>query len=173
MERVNDLKNVRKHKKYPNLKAGRKAFNNMFDRTLYNPDYTDVDVSDEFSNLTSFLDWHEKNYEENWQLDKDILNPGSREYSPQNCMYVPAEVNQLFKTTKPGKYMKGVEASGKKFKAYCSVEGKKICLGTYPTEYEAHKEYLKWRKERLIYLSIKYKNHQKLSTALLKHANKL
>jgi hypothetical protein len=62
MKRVNNLKNVRKHNDYPNLKAGRKAFNNMFDRTLYNPDYADVTISDEFSNLTSFLDWHEKNY---------------------------------------------------------------------------------------------------------------
>ena len=173
MERVNDLKNVREHKDYPNLKAGRKAFNNMFDRTLYNPDYSDVDVSNEFSNLTSFLDWHDQNYVKDWQLDKDILNPYSREYSPQNCMYVPPEVNQLFKSTKPGKYMKGVEASGKKFKAYCSVDGKKICLGTYPTELEAHKVHMKWRKARLIELAEKYKEYEKLSAALLEHANKI
>lgn len=178
MNRVNNLKNVREHKNYPNLKAGRKAFNNMFDRTLYNPDYADVTISDEFSNLTSFLDWHEQNYHEveeskKWQLDKDILTPGSREYSPQNCMYVPPEVNQLFKSTKPGKYMKGVEASGKKFKAYCSVDGKKICLGTYPTELDAHKVHMKWRKARLIELAEKYKEYEKLSAALLENANKI
>ncbi|WP_405125407.1 hypothetical protein ACI51W_02415 (plasmid) [Pseudomonas marginalis] len=59
--------------------------------------------------------------------------------------------------------MKGVEASGKKFKAYCSVDGKKIFLGIYHTELEAHKEYLKWRKARLIYLSIKLKPIQSLA----------
>jgi hypothetical protein len=41
-------------------------------------------------------------------------------------MYVPPEVNQLFKSTKQGKYMKGVEASGKWFRAYCSVDGKRF-----------------------------------------------
>ncbi|MCF8580469.1 hypothetical protein L2X67_11630 [Enterobacter ludwigii] len=178
MNRVNNLKNVREHKDYPNLKAGRKAFNNMFDRTLYNPDYADVTVSDEFSNLTSFLDSHEQNYHEveeskKWQLDKHILTPGSCEYSLQNCMYVPPEVNQLFKSTKPGKYMKGVEASGKKYKAYCSVDVKKICLGTYPTELEAHEVHMKWCKARLIELAEKYKGFEKLSAALLEHANKI
>lgn len=176
MVRNNDLKNVREHKDYPNLKKGRKTFNNMFDRTLYNPDYADVTISGDFSSLTSFLDWNEENYDpdwEDWQLDKDILNPGAREYSPQNCMYVPPEVNQLFKSTKSGKYMKGVEASGKKFKAYCSVDGKKICLGTYPTELEAHKVHMKWRKARLTELAEKYKEYEKLSAALLEHAKKI
>ncbi|WP_336286124.1 hypothetical protein [Cronobacter dublinensis] len=173
MERVNDLKNVREHIDYPHLKEGRKAFNNMFDRTLYNPDYADVSIGEGFSKLTLFLDWHEQNYEEHWQLDKDILNPCSREYSPQNCMYVPPEVNQLFRSTKPGKYMKGVEASGKKFKAYCSVDGKKICLGTYPTEFEAHEVHMRWRKARLIELAEKYKEYEKLSAALLEHAKKI
>jgi hypothetical protein len=88
-------------------------------------------------------------------------------------MYVPPEVNQLFKSTKQGKYMKGVEASGKWFRAYCSVDGKKICLGSYSTELEAHEVHLKWRKSRLIELAEKYKEHEKLSAALLEHANKI
>jgi hypothetical protein len=176
MERVNNLKNVRKHNDYPNLKAGRKAFNNMFDRTLYNPDYADVTISDEFSNLTSFLDWHEKNYHDveeskKWQLDKDILTWFTRVLTTK--LYVSPEVNQLFKSTKQGKYMKGVEASGKWFRAYCSVDGKKIGLGSYSTELEAHEVYLKWRKSRLIELAEKYKEHEKLSAALLEHANKI
>ncbi|WP_201491184.1 hypothetical protein [Escherichia coli] len=113
------------------------------------------------------------NYVEGWHLDKDILNPGAREYSSQNCMYVPPEVNQLFKSTKPGKYMKGVEASGKKFKAYCSVDSKKKCLGTFSTELEAHEVHMKWRKARLIELAEKYKEYKKLSVALLNHANNI
>ncbi|EPG9044463.1 hypothetical protein PGN83_06255 [Klebsiella aerogenes] len=61
MERVNDLKNVREHIDYPHLKEGCKAFNNMFDRTLYNPDYADVSIGEGFSKLTLCLDWHEQN----------------------------------------------------------------------------------------------------------------
>ncbi len=173
MKRNNDLKRIRTHNDYPTLKTGRKSFNNMFDRTLYNDDYHDVTISTEFSNLSLFLKWHEVNYVEGWHLDKDILNPGAREYSSQNCMYVPPEVNQLFKSTKPGKYMKGVEASGKKFKAYCSVDSKKKCLGTFSTELEAHEVHMKWRKARLIELAEKYKEYKKLSAALLNHANNI
>jgi hypothetical protein len=50
---------------------------------------------------------------------------------------------------------------------------KKICLGTYSTELEAHEVHMKWRKSRLIELAEKYKEHEKLSAALLEHANKI
>jgi hypothetical protein len=49
----------------------------------------------------------------------------------------------------------------------------KIGLGSYSTELEAHEVYLKWRKSRLIELAEKYKEYEKLSAALLEHANKI
>ncbi|WJS31144.1 hypothetical protein [Escherichia coli] len=91
MKRNNDLKRIRTHNDYPTLKTGRKSFNNMFDRTLYNDDYHDVTISTEFSNLSLFLKWHEVNYVEGWHLDKDILNPGAREYSdPTHVIWTQA-----------------------------------------------------------------------------------
>lgn len=61
----------------------------MCELWLYSPEY--------------FYDWLEvayyevKGYEDKMQLDKDILVPGNRIYSPQRCVFVPNELNNDFR----------------------------------------------------------------------------
>lgn len=44
------------------------------------------------------------------QLDKDILNPGNKEYSPDNCIFVTQDINLLLNSRAKcrGKYPQGV-----------------------------------------------------------------
>lgn len=61
------------------------------------------DVTCEFRDYQEFAEWcqDQQNYlskEENgtyWRLDKDILVPFNRAYSPDTCCFVPNEINAL------------------------------------------------------------------------------
>lgn len=65
------------------------------------PTYSDVTVCDEWCNYQNFAKWYNENvYEapgEKLCLDKDILYPGNKIYSPKTCRLVPDGINQLFK----------------------------------------------------------------------------
>lgn len=59
--------------------------------------YSDCFVCDEWKYLSNFKRWFDDNYIECYELDKDILVNGNREYSPNNCCFVPKEINNLIK----------------------------------------------------------------------------
>lgn len=64
------------------------------------PTYSDVIVCDEWCNFQKFAKWYNDNvYEckEKLCLDKDIIVPKNKIYSPETCRLVPDSVNQLFK----------------------------------------------------------------------------
>jgi hypothetical protein len=54
-------------------------------------------VCNEWHNFQNFAEWFCKNYcdasMDKWQLDKDIIVPGNRVYSPETCCFVPNAVN--------------------------------------------------------------------------------
>lgn len=68
--------------------------------------YLDVTISEKFSEKERFVEWC--HYERNssvkdklgtyYELDKDIVNPTVRQYSEENCVFVPREVNQFFRS---------------------------------------------------------------------------
>ena len=64
------------------------------------PTYKGCSVDEYWHNFQNFGDWFEKNYNtetmEGWQLDKDIICPDCRVYSPKNCVFVPQEINSMF-----------------------------------------------------------------------------
>ena len=58
-----------------------------------NPTYTGCSVCDEWLTFSNFKRWMEK---QDWQgkcLDKDLLIPGNKVYSPDNCALVDAATN--------------------------------------------------------------------------------
>lgn len=64
--------------------------------------YKEVTVCDEWHNFQTFAKWFDKNYytvlDQRMELDKDILNPNSKQYNPNNCCFVPKDINTLFVT---------------------------------------------------------------------------
>jgi hypothetical protein len=90
-------------------------------------------------------DWHGK------CLDKDIIAPGSKLYSPDTCAFVLNATN-LFVTARDasrGEYPTGVnlcKPTGK-YRAYCEnlFIGKKEHWGYFLTPEEAHES---WRKRK-------------------------
>lgn len=63
-------------------------------------EYRDCFVCDSWKNFQNFAKWYDENYyevpNESMQVDKDILNNGSKLYSPETCLIVPKRINQLF-----------------------------------------------------------------------------
>lgn len=84
-------------------------------RSKKNESYKDCYVNDYFHNFQNFADWHYKNYPSDggsYQLDKDILFDGNREYHPEKCIYVTAKQNSIKAHEKRMKPTKVVDPDG-------------------------------------------------------------
>lgn len=118
--------------------------------------YTDTEICDEWLCYENFENWYNDNYYnigEQLYLDKDIISKGNKIYSPQNCVFVPRCINNLFTTRRlnRGKNPIGVnkKESDSKYCAKCNEYGKSITLGYFDTVTEAFDIY-KIEKERYI-----------------------
>lgn len=104
--------------------------------------------------LSNFKAWMETQDWEGKQLDKDLLVPGNKLYSPETCVFVDQRVNTFIteSTSARGKFMIGVsyEKSSNRFVAQCwsVVERKNIRIGRYRTEQEAHQAWLSFKLEQ-------------------------
>ena len=108
------------------------------------PTYKDCKVCSEWHTFSNFEKWFNENYVEGWQLDKDLLVKGNREYAPSKCCFLPLAVNSFLtsKKTLRGRYVIGVSKScdNKKFIATLGCLNKPH-LGTFDTEAEAFNAY--------------------------------
>lgn len=126
------------------------------------PTYIGVTCSDNFKSYSYFYEWcqsqvgfdNRDSQGRSWHLDKDILIKGSKLYSEDTCVFVPARVNTLFikKDANRGEYPVGVSFTGKsqRFRARCNIgNGKHKHIGYFSTPEEAFLAY-KTFKEALI-----------------------
>lgn len=123
---------------------------------IASPNYYGCNVSDKFKHYTLFKEWCNKQIgfdQDGWQLDKDILVRGNRNYSENNCCFVPREINSLLLKSdkKRGETLIGVHfhKQHNKFQAQFSVKDTKQHLGWFTTEIEAFYAY-KQAKEAYI-----------------------
>lgn len=61
------------------------------------PTYDDCSVDPCWHLYSDFKSWFDVNHIAGYELDKDILQPGNRLYSPDKCVYVPPYINQAVK----------------------------------------------------------------------------
>lgn len=62
------------------------------------PTYEGCVVCDEWHNFQNFAKWYEENYPKDggkYALDKDIKFEGNKTYSPENCIFVTQEENNI------------------------------------------------------------------------------
>jgi hypothetical protein len=118
------------------------------------PAYAGCSVCDEWLTFTSFRNWM---LEQDWNgkhLDKDIIKPGNKVYSPDTCCFVTVAVNNLILTNPKsrGKYAIGVhyDKRRRRYQASIKVNGKNTNIGRYTTEAEAAKAYREAKRELLL-----------------------
>jgi len=126
--------------------------------------YANTTICAEWYTFSNYYYWYLENSIRGWDVDKDML--GANHYSPGTCMFVPHEVNQLFRGGY-GKYKKGVQKIYNSWVAKSTYNGVQEYYGTFATEDEAHQVYLQHRQVRIHNLATKYSNYPVLSTALL------
>jgi hypothetical protein len=89
-------------------------------------------------------DWEGK------EIDKDILFPDKKLYSPETCAFVPPTINYFILDKNKSGYLSGVRwsKSSKCYVSSCSnpLLGKPVSLGYYSDELVAH---LVWKKYKL------------------------
>ena len=130
-------------------------------RRVYNPasssdkrNYKGCTVHPDWHNFQTFAEWYEAQpnaYREGFDLDKDLLVLGNKQYGPNTCSLVPQEINELLtkRDYSRGKWPIGVyyNKRNNKFVAQCNVRGEAFHLGYFDTPEEAHEVYLKFKRK--------------------------
>ena len=133
------------------------------DRINGNKNYFDCFVCKDWHNLSSFKLWFDKNYIYGWELDKDILVKGNREYSPDKCCFVPQSINALFTKRERlrGDLPIGVSSTNgikNPYRAYISDKSKQKRIGVYETPEQAFDAYKKEKECLIKEIANKYKD---------------
>lgn len=112
------------------------------------PTYKECTVATEWQTFSKFRDWVISQDWEGKEIDKDILFPGNKIYSPERCVFVDSKIN-VFLTERGA--CRGVWPIGvcyykhrDKYRSSCGnpFTGKLETLGMYNTSIEAHEA---WR----------------------------
>lgn len=123
-----------------------------------------------FKNWMMLQDWQDN------ELDKDLLIPGNRLYSPDTCIFIPHSLNGLLnkREAAKGEFARGVYTRAKPniYYARCRVNSKIIRLGKFNTELAASQCYIQFKKDTIIAIANKQTN-LKLKQGLIAHANLL
>jgi hypothetical protein len=157
-----------------------KAWSSMLNRAYCpkfharRPTYIGVSVCEEWHSFMAFRAWMQAQDWEGKHLDKDILCPGNKVYSPENCFFVAPHINTLLNDHAAARGAYPIGASwhnrSKKYQALLAINGKQKHLGLFTDSYEAH---LAWRKAKYDYVRAvaKEQTNPRVSQALYLHAD--
>ena len=115
------------------------------------PSYIGTSVCSEWLYASEFKKWMEQQDWEGKSLDKDIIAPGSKLYSPETCAFVLKATNSFVTASdaRRGKCPIGVSLYKRtgKYQAQCQnpFTGERGYLGLFSTPEEAHEA---WRKRK-------------------------
>ena len=115
------------------------------------PSYNGTSVCSEWLYATAFKKWMEQQDWHGKSLDKDIIVPGSKLYSPETCAFVLTATNLfvIASDASRGSYPIGVSLYKRTGRYHASCEnpftGKHEHLGYFSTPEEAHEG---WRKRK-------------------------
>ena len=126
--------------------------------------YGDVKISKEWWIFDDFKDWYDKNYysieNEKMCLDKDLLT-NNREYSSENCCFLPQRINNFLTNKKRKHEETGVHVRKKTGYLQVSskdITGKQKTIGTFKTIEEARIAYKTHREKIAKELAELYKD---------------
>ena len=156
--------------------AWKKMLERVFDTKFHtrHPTYIGASVCDEWKYFMNFRAWMMAQDWRDKQLDKDIIVPGNKHYSPETCAFVDGSLNSLLldSASRRGKYPIGVSYNKimKKYRASMNVNGKKRHLGYFDTPEEASLVYRKEKSRHVRHIALTQVDDPRVRAGLLKHA---
>ena len=115
--------------------------------------YKNCSIVDEWLVFSNFKLWFDKHYVEGFNIDKDLL--GGKIYSPDNCVFLPSEINSFLAVKANTRDLPiGIKSHNSRFIATC---GEKY-LGIFDSLQDAKNAYIQEKKRRLFELANKWKN---------------
>lgn len=149
----------------------RRCYSEKFQKS--HPTYVGCSVDPEWHIFSNFRSWAETKNTKGMHLDKDIIFPGNKVYSPESCVFVTGALNKFLNNSAStrGKFLIGasLHKGSNKFISHCSdpFKSKLEYLGLFESETEAHEA---WRSRKQHH-AISYANMQtdrRVSEALKK-----
>lgn len=140
------------------------------------PNYINCSVCADWVLFSKFKKWMITQKWKGKQLDKDIINPGNKVYSPDGCAFVSRAVNQVMCDAGSirGKYPIGVSLSKscKKFEVHARIWGVVENLGYYVGVNDAANAYKKAKRKYILELA-STQSDKRVADGLRLHANLL
>lgn len=111
------------------------------------PNYVGCSVAEEWLLFSNFKKWMASQEWEGMELDKDILYPGNKVYSPDTCVFVPLAVNSFLNENFVSRGSRPIGVNKNTNQARCKdvTTGKQVYLGSYPTPEAAHSAWLSYK----------------------------
>ena len=136
--------------------------------------YREASICKEWLAFTVFRDWMVAQDWKGKQLDKDILSPEEKHYSPSTCLFVDSEINMLFTNHKSsiGRYPVGVNKYRRRYRSQIVIHGEKIYLGMFDTPDLANLAYREAKYKHVMELAQLQKDGR-ISDGLIKRAESL
>lgn len=120
------------------------------------PTYLGCYVVTDWLYFSKFKLWMESQPREGNVLDKDILVPGNKVYSPDTCVFVSTVTNGFIVEKSKSGLIVGVSKHKDKYQARCGdSQGEQKYLGVYETPELAHKAWLQYKLEQARILATK------------------
>lgn len=134
------------------------------------PTYKDVRVCEDWHSFSNFRSWAVEGYAEGLELDKDLLSPLSRIYSPETCMFVDKHINRFLSERKTDRQPYPIGITLDKRRNSFSVRGTneygcRVWLGYSADQENAHKL---WQQHKLdiVRITAKTCTNKKLTDVL-------
>lgn len=128
------------------------------------PTYLNCETSSEFLVLSKFHSWCQNQAgfnQKGFELDKDLLAKGNKEYHPDKCVFIPREINSFLRTRKKMRGELPIGVNMDKWGSYIarmSINGRDMYIGTFKTPEQAFQSYKAAKEAHIKVLANKYKD---------------
>jgi len=140
------------------------------------PSYIGCSICDEWLYFSNFKSWMAKQDWDGMHLDKDIITPGNKIYSPDNCCFVTGALNMLLTdhAADRGIYPQGVDCDKRKsiYRSRVNYNGNSVYLGSHSTPELASAAYIR-AKTQIILEEADNQENSRIANGLRQHAKLL
>lgn len=141
------------------------------------PTYVGCEVTESWLTFSNFRVWMDQQDWLNKNLDKDILLPGNKLYSPETCVFVDAKVNTFLLDHGIGRGDLPIGVCWnkklKKFMAQCRPVGSKNrgYLGLFTNPEDAHQAWLAFKLEQAYILAAEQTDERVAEALISRYQN--